>query len=231
MLTTIIPAYPYVQYNDDTDVSAFFTAYNQIAQQYLDSVNDINLPIYTKLSGDLLDWVGTGLYGIPRPALNAGLNGINGTLGSFTFGDQTFGNFSFSGPSTVYVTTDDIYQRCITWQFYKGDGTQFSIPWLKRRIMRFLFGENGVDYGVNETFPVSVTFGAGNLVVINLGAASGVATGGAIFGEMTFGDYDFSDITATITPGYAIPTATILAEGILSGVLPLPFQYTYQVNT
>jgi len=47
MIETILPAYLYQQYNNDPDLAAFFTAYNDISQGYLDNINSLNLPIYT----------------------------------------------------------------------------------------------------------------------------------------------------------------------------------------
>lgn len=49
LLESIIPAYPYTQYNDDPDIVAFFDAYNKLAQGYLDYFNNLNLPCWTGL--------------------------------------------------------------------------------------------------------------------------------------------------------------------------------------
>ena len=46
-LTTFPPAYVFQQYADDDNIQAWFTAYNQIAEQYLLWFNTLNLPIYT----------------------------------------------------------------------------------------------------------------------------------------------------------------------------------------
>ena len=61
-----------------------------------------------------------------------------------------------STPGTVYTTSDDIYQRLLTWHFYKGDGKIFSIKWLKKRVMRFLIGANGTAPLLDYTYPVSI---------------------------------------------------------------------------
>jgi hypothetical protein len=70
--TGTIPAYLYEEYTDDDDLQAFFTAYNQWQQDFVDTFNGLNLPIYTqpKINGELLDWVGQGIYGYPRPTLS-----------------------------------------------------------------------------------------------------------------------------------------------------------------
>ncbi|EAB6759025.1 hypothetical protein HKU43_000330 [Salmonella enterica] len=46
----ILPAYPFVQYRDDPNIVAFFDAYNEIAQEYLDSLNNLALPCWTSES-------------------------------------------------------------------------------------------------------------------------------------------------------------------------------------
>ncbi len=58
----IIPSYPFVQYRDDPNIVAFFEAYNDMAQEYLDELNSLNLPYWpsASLSGKLLDWVVEG---------------------------------------------------------------------------------------------------------------------------------------------------------------------------
>lgn len=51
------PAYPYVQYNDDDNISAFFIAYNAYSQNYLNLFNITTLPIYYNQEGNLLIFV------------------------------------------------------------------------------------------------------------------------------------------------------------------------------
>ncbi|VFS51405.1 hypothetical protein [Budvicia aquatica] len=67
----IIPAYPFIQYNDDENVVAFFNAYNTMAQQYLEAFNSLGLPCWTSplITGYLLDWIAHGIYGELRPSL------------------------------------------------------------------------------------------------------------------------------------------------------------------
>jgi hypothetical protein len=95
--------------------------------------------------------------------------------------------------------SDDIYQRCITWNFYKGDGFQFNINWLKRRIIRFLTGANGVAPAIDNTYNVSVTFNPGNNVYIN------------------------------IPNTFESSVAIYLASALNAGVLQLPFQYIFTI--
>jgi hypothetical protein len=158
-VTEVISAYPYFQYQLDEHVGAFFSAYNDYAQAYLTYLTGLNLPIYTSgvIVGPLLDWVATGLYGYPRPALPNG-RGIaakgppnTATLNGFA------PNVAVAGVYPSYTaTTDDTYKRCLTWKLYNGDGHQFGLRWLKRRINRFLNGTNGTDVPNDSTYGVSV---------------------------------------------------------------------------
>jgi hypothetical protein len=196
----IIPAYLYEQYRDDQDCQAFIDAYNAIAQNYLDWFNTINLPIYTGLSGALLDWVAQGLYGIKRPSIALSQTSGSGAFNTYKLDQITIDGSTAATTSQVFVATDEIFKRIITWLFYKGDGRQFSITWLKRRIMRFLIGVAGTDPGVDQAYQVSVRF-----------------TGTTV-------------VNITISSGSAPTTyAPVLRAALLSGVIPLPFQFTYNV--
>jgi len=280
MVETILPAYLYQQYNNDPDLLAFFTAYNNTSQQYLNNINSLNLPIYTKQSNQLLDLVGNGIYGIPRPYIpfgtitltggeydanpydtipyNEGVisvqgvpitslvwsstNGgtVTGTTattpigvttgstylatitgvvppaynGTFELTQTNATTFTYSLPeptspgvvttlgqvgSTVSLANDDIYQRAITWNFYKGDGTQFNTRWLKNRVYRFLVQSNGIPTPITNTYDIEVNFSTGNAV--------NIVVGGAI---------------NTYAP--------ILSALINNGTLQLPFQYTFSVS-
>jgi hypothetical protein len=284
MVENTLPAYLYQQYNNDPDLLAFFTAYNGFSQTNLNTLNNLSLPIYTKQSNEYLDWVGKGIYGIPRPYIpfgtttlsggeydanpydtipyNEGVIGVKGipitslswsstnggtvtgttatapigvTTGSVylatitgvvpaayngTFeltqtGTTTFTYLLPAGSSPGVVTTlgqvgstvslanDDIYQRVITWNFYKGDGYQFNTRWLKNRVYRFLTQANGIPapipFPADVSHAVGVTWGSGN--------------------------------TVTITVGSAINAyASILSALINNGTLELPFQYTFSVS-
>jgi len=170
-ITNQVPSYLYFQYLDDPDLPSLIAAYNTITQNYLNWFSTVNLPVYTGLSGALLDWIGQGVYGLPRPNLaTTQINGMIGQLASqpWRAADsvpaptptivEALATTQLYEVNTGYVTTDDIYKRILTWWFYKADGTTFSIPWLKRRITRFLFGINGMDVNMPFTPNVSVVF-------------------------------------------------------------------------
>lgn len=200
MLKVTIPAYSYVQYADDSDIQAFNTNYNAMAQAYVTWFATSNLPIYTQQTGPLLDWVANGLYGFVRPMLQGAL------------------------------VPDDVFQRCITWAFYKGDGKIFNIRWLKRRIMRFLEGTNGTDPHVDQTYQISVTFGPPNLVYINILGGIANIVGSLEFNQSQYNTEQFNELDVSIQ-NYLITTLqATLQEAINSGVLELPFQYIYIVG-
>jgi len=200
MLTTIIPSYLYQQYADDENLQGFVAAYNNLAQQYLDWFNNLNLPNYTVQSGAALDWVAKGIYGLTRPTLPEGGYTFFGEYNTNVYNLQTYNKETVIGPSNFYLTTDDIFQRCITWNFYKGDGTQFNIKWLKNRVIRFVKDLNGLPLPIDNTYDVSVTFTGLHAVLIAL------------------------------KPGAYPDIGPILQSAINAGVLSLPFQYTFTVT-
>ena len=203
-ICTIIPSYLYEQYFDDEDLQAFITSQNQIAQQYLTWFCEIGLPVYTgdKIVGELLDWVAEGLYGLPRPVITTGRLNTIGPYNTWQFNSMQFNESHTLGSITVVPTSDDIYKRILTWHFYKGDGKIFSIPWLKRRVMRFLLGMNGTSPSVDDVTPVSITFPSGNDVTI----------------------------TVDVIGGITQQIADIFQACVQSMVVELPFQYDFTVN-
>jgi hypothetical protein len=170
-LQKTIPSYLYTQYADDDDLQAFVASYNQITQTYINTFNQLNLPVYTGLSGALLDWVGRGVYGYPRPTIPEVAATTIGPIN--TYGPDFFVplNTQESTAASNYNTTDDIYKRLLTWHFYKGDGKVFNISWLKRRIVRFLYGADGKSPAIDQTYDIGVTFSAGNNVDIIMPAS------------------------------------------------------------
>lgn len=194
-----IPAYPYVQYQGDDNIAAFFDAYNAWAQGYLDYFNSLNLPIYTTapVSGALLDWVAQGLYGMSRPGLPTSIGApYSGPVNSFVVNALPVNGYVPGKPDTYTNTNDDFFRRILTWAFYKGDGKTFSPRWLKRRLNRFLTGVDGTDVANDTTYNVSVYPTGFKAWTIELA----ISTESAIF-----------------------------AAAVQSGVIELPFQVTWSV--
>lgn len=167
MQAKTLPSYLYTQYADDDALQAFVAAYNAMAQQYVTWFNEVSLPVWTGplIVGQLLDWVGRGLYGIARPVFTTSSSSMVGPIATYPIATNPIAARTVKLSGSATVATDDIYKRCLTWALYKGDGMQFSTAWLKRRIVRFLTGVNGVDPGVTNTYIASVTQSAGGFAI------------------------------------------------------------------
>lgn len=232
-LTEPIPSYLYQQYADDDDLQAFVNAYNALAGIYVTWFATIALPVYTgaQISGPLLDWVAEGIYGFIRPSLSSNQRRVIGPFDTYAYNTWPLNKQTILGPTNVTVTSDDNFKRIITWNFYKGDGTTFNIRWLKRRIMRFLIGENGSAPNIQNTYPISITFGNNNLVSIRISTGSRIITGGALFNRFAFNTLPFNALITQFIPGpNQLPDENVLKEAIEAGVLQLPFQYQFLIT-
>lgn len=200
-LQNTIKSYLYVQYNDDADLQALVDAYNTMVQQYVDSFNQINLPVYIgdPISGALLDWAGQGIYDISRPALPVGHDSIIGPLNTWALNTIPFNTRRLVSGATFYVVNDDIYKRCMTWALFKGDGKQFTINWLKRRCIRFLNGVNGTAPTIDNTYDIGVTFSG-------------------------------TTVTITVHNSATYSQAAVFQAAVDAQVLELPFQFTFSVT-
>ena len=201
-LLKIIPSYLYFQYQDDEDLQSFVDAYNGLAQQYLDSFNSLNMPVYTVQSGKLLDWFATGIYGYPRPVVQTTGGLLKGAYNTIPYNPLVFPyNVEKNADNGVgYTLTDNEYINFLTWNFYKGDGFQFNITWLKKRIQRFIQSIYGFAPIVDNTYKISVTFPAKYEVLIKI--------------------YNLSK---------SIDYALLIEEGINAGFLYIPFGFRFTV--
>lgn len=232
-LTAVIPSYLYQQYNDDEDLQAFVAVFNQMAQQYVTWFATAQLPVYAnnpQVTSALLDFVGTGLYGMPRPVLSTGNSGAKGPLNTYVFNEMALDDYDAGGPTETFVTNDDIYRRVLTWHLYKGDGKLFDIQWLKRRVMRFLTGTDGTPGQTDQTYAVSVTFGADHQVNINLQSTRRFASGGAILGAGLMNDFYLNEYETTSVQIPISPYVEVFKAAVANGTLELPFQFTWVVN-
>lgn len=234
-MTQTIPSYLYKEYDDDEDLQASVFTYNNFAQAYVNWAVQTPLPVYTDpaISGPLLDWVAEGIYGFTRPSLSSGQFRSVGPYNTYAFNTLPFNKLERIGPSDVTVTTDDVFKRIMTWNFYKGDGNRFNIRWLKRRIMRFLIGENGTAPNIPNTYDISVTFGNNNLVSINIAQGTRSVTGGSLFNRFGFNQagIPFNTLNTQFQPATnPFPLASVLQQALNSGVLQLPFQYEFLIT-
>jgi hypothetical protein len=165
-----------------------------------------------------------------RPTLSSGRNRTIGPYNTAAFNVLPFNARRLIGPADVTVTSDDIFKRIMTWNFYKGDGMVFSARWLKRRVVRFLTGVDGSAPNVDETYNVSVTFGGG-IVSIRLAVGTRTVLGGALFNRHGFNRVPFNSLLTKFIPGpVQYPLASVLKEAVESGALELPFQYHFVVS-
>ena len=214
-VSNIIPSYLYWQFSDDDALQAFVAAYNAIAQQYLNWFNATPLAVYTSpaISGPLLDWTATGIRSVPRPVIGSFMSYTVGALATFPLATMALASARTVTTGSATVTSDDVYKRVLTSIFYRGDGRQASVSWIKRRVARFLYGANGFDIAYPPVNPPSVAFGGsipiGALATYPL-ATMALATSGIVSSKV---------MTITV-PGNAIgQTFQALA---VSGVLPIP---------
>lgn len=206
---TTIPSYLYWQYADDQDLQAFVSAYNTMTQEYVNTFNQLNLPVYAGnplLVGSLLDWAVAGIYGLYRPAIYSGIVHPQGPYNTVPYNKAVWPYLknALVEPTVQYVTTDDIFKRILTWNLYRGDGKTFNAAWLKRHALRFLEGLDGVDPGIDQTYLISVTFGSNRTITLDVSA------------------------WALANPGSQMPQ--ILQAAMQSQVLNVPFQYQFIVN-
>lgn len=233
MLCEVIPSYLYWQYRDDDNLQAFVDAYNQLAQAYISWFCALNLPAYTQdpIVAGLLDWVGAGLYGLDRPVLGAGQEYLRGPYDTWRFNELGYNERRRSGTFTSQRASDDLYRRALTWHFYKGDGRQFTITWLKRRVARFLIGADGRDPGVDQTYRVSVSIGLDRQINITLLRYMARRRRSAAYDTWRFNERTYDEIDLAITDlGPQLDAATQFKQMVEQGMLELPFQYTYVVT-
>ena len=158
-----IPAYPYYQYTDDEDIKIIFDATNEFLQEHLSAFYNLNFPIYTNFNGLWLDWVAKGIYGFIRPiyAIDSGTSGAGSAMDMTTIDDTSIESYHLGTESNYGTLTDDGFKRLIMWHTFKGDGDNFGILWLKRRIKRFIqadfFQFVGTTHDISITLPTRVT--------------------------------------------------------------------------
>jgi hypothetical protein len=157
-LQNIIPSYPFQEFSDDENIVAFFTAYNQLAQGYLNYANETPLSVYTSpaISGPLLDWIMNGIYGIERPVFSSLMRNFVGGLAVFPLGTISLGEGKLYQSGTATPATDDYYKRVGTWTLYLGDGRYFNTTNLRKKVARFLYGVSGTDITLAQTQTVSI---------------------------------------------------------------------------
>jgi len=230
---TTIPSYLYQEYSMDDDLQAFVASQNSMQNDIVDTFNGLNLPNYTQypISGLLLDWVAAGLYGMIRPSLSSGIFKTLGPYNTAEYNTLVYNGYEKLFPDQIVATNDDIFRRILTWHFSKGSGKNFSIQWLKKRVMKFLIGDNGKNPNIDQTYQISVTFGPNSEVTIRFVLGIRTITGGAMYNQndFTYNSVTYNELDSTYFAYENLPNMTTFAEAVASGVLELPFQFTYDV--
>jgi hypothetical protein len=226
-LTQTIGSYLYSQYQDDDDLQAFVTTLNTFLQNYLNTFNQLDLPIFPDQTGALLDWVCNGLYGYPRPVFPSGTVSKYGPFNSFLFNFLPFNGSETVGTSSYISASDDVYIRCLCWNFYKADGQAFTIPWLKRRIARFLYwgglSSPGVDssgylIGTTWSYTQGFSYGVFSTWYVDPSGLQNIS--------VSFRANSQVAITITGSP----EMGTIFKLALMSGALSMPFQFSYVIS-
>lgn len=231
MLNEIIKSYLYTQYNDDDDIRAFVTAYNAMAQDIYSWMLNANLPIFVDgyNAGDQLRWIARGIYGVKPPVLVSGKQTIYGSFNAMLFNQLPFNGRKVINQSEQVVVSDDLFKRIMTWNFYKGDGFNFTIPWLKRRIMRFLTGADGVDVVNDQRWSISVLFsGSGASISIVKGYRK--LTDAALYNAFAYNTQVFNQKKSLLIKSTNYEYASLFKQAFDSGLLHMPFYQPVSVT-
>lgn len=226
-----IYSYLYQEYSDDDDLQGFVAAYNGMQQDVIDTFNGLNLPIYQKkpVYGALLDWVAAGVYGITRPSLSSGKFITEGPYNTDAYNTANYNHWDLVYPDAVSFVDDDNFRRIITWHVSKREGKYFSIEWLKKRIMKFLIGVDGTQPVVDQTYQISITFGPNYEVTIRFILGIRTITNDTEYNYNNYNTMEYGRLDSTYESLAPLPNMEMFREALISGVLELPFQFTYDV--
>jgi hypothetical protein len=225
-LAQVIQAYVYGQYADDPDIQAFFAAINTEGQGYLQWFNETPLSVYTSpnISGPLLDWIGQGIYGIPRPVISTVTSTASGPYNTAPYDAVPYGGRKVQSSGSVAVVNDDIYKRVLTWHLYLGDGRQMSVQWLRRRVARFIFGANGTDIPADDFQQISIT---------RPSSGFGSAYGSLIYNTQAYNTRSAKKNLSRKSIQIGVPNgqAGVTFQQLLAqGALAIPFQIKFSVT-
>lgn len=134
------------------------------------------------------------------------------------------------GPAQFAIVNDDIFRRIITWHFYKGDGKHFNIRWLKRRVMQFCIGVDGIWINPPDTHQISVEFGVGNTATITLESEQTTIKRSSALNTGVFNSYAYNSYQLNITHFPPVPNAALFKQAADEGILELPFMLNWTVH-
>lgn len=224
MLDDIIRAYLYQQYNDDENLQAFVDAYNTLSKDIYSWMKDANLPVFVGgyNAGDQLRWIALGVYGVRPPILVSDKRRTFGDYNSLLFNQLPFNGRMVKDESEQVVASDDVFKRVMTWNYYKGDGFNFTIPWLKRRVMRFLTGVDGVDVVNDQRWSISVLFSTSGA---NISIVKGYRklTNSGVYNSFPINTRSFNQNTSVLIKSNEYEFASLFKQAFDSGLLHMPF--------
>jgi hypothetical protein len=200
-LTKTIPSYLYEQYADDDDLQAFVMAYNGLAQGYVDWFVETPLPVYT--SG-----------AISGPLLDWVANGLYGMMRP----SLSSGFLKYVGPLNTY--TFDFLPYNIRKLTGSSSLTSVTDDIFKRIMTWNYYKGDGNVFNVQWLKRRIMRF----LIGTN-GTAPNVDQTYII--NVTFPSA--GNCTIDIEPT-TLPLTTVVQECIESGVVQLPFQFTFTCN-
>ncbi|EKN3637428.1 hypothetical protein ACNKYB_000867 [Yersinia enterocolitica] len=231
MLDDIIRAYLYQQYNDDENIQAFVDAYNTLAKDIYGWMKDANLPVFVGgyNAGDQLRWIALGIYGVKPPVLSSDKRRISGPFNAMLFNQLPYNGRVVKNESEQVVASDDVFKRVMTWNYYKGDGFNFTIPWLKRRIMRFLTGVDGVDVVNDQRWSISVLFSSSG-ASISIVKGYRKLTSSSLYNASTFNTRSFNQKTSVLIKSNEYEFASLFKQAFDSGLLHMPFYQPVSVT-
>lgn len=230
MLTNIIPAYLYTQYNDDANLQALIDVYNHNAQEIYDWLATTPFPVFTseKMGGDLLTWAVKGIYGADRPVLLTPTKPKAGLFNDLLYNALPYNTWKEEEDGEQITGNDELFRRILVWNFYRGDGYQFSVPWLKRRILRFLTGRLGGDGSLADHSSVSVRFEE-DVLRISIKKVYYRLLGYGLFNAQVYNTRAYNDISMRSSSTVDYPYATLFERAFNSGLLHMPF-YLNQIS-
>jgi hypothetical protein len=94
-----------------------------------------------------------------------------------------------------------------------------------------VIGDSGKNINIDQTYQISVTFGPNSNVTIRFVLGIRTITGSSMYNQngFTYNSTLYNQLDSTYTALPNLPNMTTFAEAIASGVLELPFQFTYDV--
>ena len=225
MLKETIKAYLYQEYHDDDNLQAFFTAYNAMSQSIYEWMTSAHLPIFigSYNYAEQLRWIAKGIYGQDAPIIVTSKSVTSGPYNMLMFNQLAINGRRTKKTSNQITASDDVFKRIMTWNFYKGDGFHFTIPWLKRRIMRFLNGVDGSDIANDQQFPISVTFGDDGVLKIGVIRSLRTIDDSSQYNTIEYNQQGYGQLDTLLEFSANLSFAEIFKAAFDNGLLHMPF--------